>query len=112
MGKRAPDHSSRAWWMSEWHTPQNWMSTTTSRALGSRRSMVIGAIGLPAAAAPHARIVCMLALPPGEGLLHQLAPLPRPRARSRVERAHPVGQGLDALVVAARGAARVAALQP
>jgi hypothetical protein len=59
MGNSAPDHSSRAWWMSEWHTPQNKISRTTSWGFGSRRSIVIGASALPAAAAPQAWIVCM-----------------------------------------------------
>jgi hypothetical protein len=30
MGNSAPVHSSRTWWMSEWHTPQNRTSRTTS----------------------------------------------------------------------------------
>src|SRR5689334_19741653 len=38
-----PPHSSRAWWMSLWQTPQNRMSMTTSRGPGSRRSMASGA---------------------------------------------------------------------
>src|SRR4051812_49409117 len=45
--------------MSEWHTPQNWMSMTTSFGRGSRRWIVIGASGFFAADAPHAWIVCM-----------------------------------------------------
>src|SRR5579884_351797 len=51
--------------MSEWHTSHHWISRTTSRGPGSRRSIVIGASGLPAADAPHARVFC-ISLSPGE----------------------------------------------
>src|SRR5688500_2918641 len=40
-----PPHSSRTWWMSEWHTPQKAMSIRTSWARGSRRSIVSGPRG-------------------------------------------------------------------
>src|SRR6266571_9423791 len=66
-----PDHSSRAWWMSEWHTPQNRITSTTSRGPGSRRSMVIGASGLPAAEAPQARIFCISVAPAYIGFIER-----------------------------------------
>ena len=52
MGKIEPPHSSRAWWMSEWQTPQNRMSMRTSRGPGSRRSIVNGPSGAVAEVAP------------------------------------------------------------
>ena len=39
-------HSLRVSWTSVWHTPQNRMSTITSFAPGSRRSIVMGASSL------------------------------------------------------------------
>ena len=30
IGKVELPHSPRAWWMSEWQTPQNWISISTS----------------------------------------------------------------------------------
>ncbi|MNT11103.1 hypothetical protein D3C72_1459660 [compost metagenome] len=38
IGKAAPPHSSRAWWISEWHTPQYLIEMATSSARGARRS--------------------------------------------------------------------------
>src|SRR4051812_21911019 len=54
--------------MSEWQTPQNFTSMTTSRGPGSRRSIVIGSSRLPAAWAPHALTVCISRSP----LAHQI----------------------------------------
>lgn len=36
------DHSFFTWWMSEWHTPQNITSISTSFALAGSRSNVMG----------------------------------------------------------------------
>jgi hypothetical protein len=45
IGNIDPPHSSRAEWMSEWHTPQCVISIWTSRSPGSRREKVNGANG-------------------------------------------------------------------
>ena len=45
IGKIEPPHSSRAWWMSLWQTPQKRMSMTTSWGRGSRRSNSKGPSG-------------------------------------------------------------------
>ena len=51
IGNVALPHSSRAWWTSEWHTPQKRISIWTSPGRGSRRSTVNGASGARAAGA-------------------------------------------------------------
>ena len=56
-----PGHSLRAVWTSEWHTPQNKISISTSVGPGSRRGMLIGASGLAAAVVPKARAVVGMA---------------------------------------------------
>ena len=43
--------SPRTVWMSEWQMPAYWISMRTSLAPTSRRSMVVGASGSPAAGA-------------------------------------------------------------
>ncbi|MCY1436669.1 hypothetical protein D9M71_528000 [compost metagenome] len=45
-GYTAMPHSLRAWWMSEWHTPQYRISMATSSGRGLRRSKFMGARGL------------------------------------------------------------------
>ncbi len=46
------DHSSRAWWMSEWQIPQYSTSRSTSRGPTGRRWISSGPRGLVADAAP------------------------------------------------------------
>src|SRR6267143_695620 len=53
---RAPLHSSRTWWMSEWQIPQKRISMSTSFGPGSRRSMVSGARGLVLEVAAYAGV--------------------------------------------------------
>jgi hypothetical protein len=48
MGKVEPPHSSRAWWRSEWQTPQKRISMWTSFGPGARRSKSNGMSGDPA----------------------------------------------------------------
>ena len=44
-------HSLRAWWRSEWQTPQNCTAICTSRGPTARRGIVVGRSGLAAEAA-------------------------------------------------------------
>src|SRR5678816_4908996 len=54
-----PLHSLRAWWRSEWQTPQYRMSICTSWSVGSRRAMVVNASGAVALAAEKAFEFCI-----------------------------------------------------
>jgi hypothetical protein len=56
IGNAELPHSPRAWWMSEWHTPQNWISILTSRGPGKRRSKLQGASGARAEVAAYASV--------------------------------------------------------
>ena len=53
IGKAELPHSLRAWWMSEWQTPQYLISITTSSSRGSRRSKVKGVSGFDASVAAY-----------------------------------------------------------
>ena len=63
IGKVELPHSSRAWWMSEWQTPQNRISIRTSFGPVARRSMLKGASGARAEVAAYAAV---FSVPPVE----------------------------------------------
>src|SRR5262245_57145670 len=64
IGNTELPHSPRAWWMSEWQTPQNRISIRTSLGPGARRSKLHGASG---ASADWATYAAVLSAPAVEG---------------------------------------------
>jgi hypothetical protein len=56
IGNEELPHSPRAWWMSEWQTPQNWISILTSSGPGARRSKLQEESGARADVAAYASV--------------------------------------------------------